>query len=102
MILAAVPIAMPINRVLGEDVIMSRSDVSNGPMPATGSELRGPIAAPALHLSESIGLNRSIVLETSNTIAGTFAERSGRKLALNNRSVSAGHNVTLRKLRGRH
>jgi hypothetical protein len=99
MVVSAVPIAIPIDRALREDVIMSGGDVSNGPIPAAGSELCDPIGTLTLHSSESIGLDRSVVLEVCDTIAGTLAERSRRKLAASNRSVSARHDVTLRKLR---
>src|ERR1700731_1391071 len=44
---------------------------------------------------ESIGLDRSVVLELCKTVA--VAERSRRKLALNNRSVSTRKGLTLRK-----
>src|SRR5205823_11471616 len=71
---------------LGEDVIMSGIDVANCPVPAAGPELRSPIA---LHFSESIGSERSVVLQTRKIIASPPSERSRRKLAVNNRSISA-------------
>src|SRR5207237_10285275 len=66
MVVPAVPIAIPIGRALGEDVIMSGIDVANCPVPAVGRELRSPIA---LHFSESIGSERSVVLQTRYRIA---------------------------------
>src|SRR5438552_14651057 len=86
MVVPAVPIAIPIGRALGEDVIMSGSDVVNCPVPAAGPELRSPIA---LHFSESIGSERSVVLQTRKIIASPPSERSRRTLAVNNRSISA-------------
>jgi hypothetical protein len=102
MIAIAVPIAIPIARALGENVIMSRTDVANCPVPAAGPELRSSIEMLALHSSEPIGLDRSVVPELCKIIAGPPGERSRRKLALNNRSVSAGKSPTLRKSGGRH
>ena len=97
MVVPAVPIVIPIGRALGENVIMSRTDVANCPVPAAGPELRSPIATLALHFSEPIGLDRSVVPELRKIIAGPPSERSRRKLAANNRSVSARKGVTLRK-----
>ena len=89
MVVPAVPIAIPIGRALSEDVIMSGSDVANCPVPAAGPELRSPIAILALQFSESIGSERSVVLQTRKIIASPPSERSRRKLAVNNRSISA-------------
>ena len=86
MVVPAIPIAIPIGRALSEDVIMSGIDVANCPVPAAGPELRSPIA---LHFSESIGSERSVVLQTRKIIASPPSERSRRKLAVNNRSISA-------------
>ena len=97
MVVPAVPIVIPIGRALGENVIMSRTDVANCPVPAAGPELRSPIATLALHFSEPIGLDRSVVPELRKIIAGPPSERSRRKLAANNRSVSAGKIPTPRK-----
>jgi len=94
MVVPAVPIAIPIARALGEDVIMSGADVANCPVPAAGPELRSPIA---LHFSEPIGLDRSVVPELRKIIASTPSERSRRKLAVNHRSVSARKGLALRK-----
>jgi len=94
MVVPAVPIAIPIARALGEDVIMSGTDVANCPVPAAGPELRSPIA---LHFSESIGSERSIVLQTRKIVASPPSERSRRKLAVNHRSVSARKGLALRK-----
>jgi len=97
MIAIAVPIAIPIARALGENVIMSGTDVANCPVPAAGPELRGPIAILALQFSEPIGLDRSVVPELRKIIAGPPSERSRRKLAANHRSVSARKGLALRK-----
>ena len=97
MIAITVPIAIPIGRALGENVIMSRTDVANCLVPAAGPELRSPIATLDLHFSEPIGLDRSVVPELCKIIAGPPSERSRRKLAANNRTVAARKGVTLRK-----
>jgi hypothetical protein len=97
MVVPAVPIAIPIGRALGEDVIMSGTDVANCPVPAARPELRGPIATLALQVSESIGSDRLVVPELCKIIAGTASERSRSELALNNRSVSARKGLALRK-----
>jgi hypothetical protein len=129
MVAVTVPIVIPIGRPLREDVIMSGTDVANCPVTPAVSELRGPIpilalplresiAPLTLHLSGSIGLDRSveirvtdrtkslvrrskilIVLKTCNPIAGPRIKCARRKLAANNRSVSAVNDATLRKLR---
>ena len=68
MVAIAVPIAMPTDRLLREDVIMSGTNVANCPVPAAGFELRDPIvmlalqlrdtiAVLALHFRESVGLD---------------------------------------------
>jgi len=99
MIAIAVPIAIPIGRALGENVIMSRTDVANCPVPAAGPELRSPIATLDLHFSEPIGLDRSVVPELCKIIASTPGERSRRKLSWSERCISATNHATLRKLR---
>jgi len=99
-VVIVVPIAMPLARVLGEDVIMSGANVADCPISSTSFALREPIAmlalqlrdaiaTMALHLSEPVGLDRSAVLELCKTIVSATAERSRRKLVWNDRTVSA-------------
>ena len=73
MVAIAVPIAMPTDRLLREDVIVSGANVANDPISAASSELRSPIATLPLHLCEPVGLDRSVILEARETIAGDSA-----------------------------
>ena len=96
-VVIVVPIAMPLARVLGEDVIMSGADCPisstsfalREPIAMLALQLRDAIATMALHLSEPVGLDRSAVLELCKTIVSATAERSRRKLVWNDRTVSA-------------
>ena len=66
MVVMAVPIAMPTDRLLREDMIMAGANVANCPISAATSELRDPI-----------GLDRSIVSGAREIIAtlALIAER---------------------------
>jgi hypothetical protein len=89
MVLMAIPIAMPTDRLLRENVIMSGANVANCPISAASSELRGPIAALALHLREPIVLDRSIVSGAREIIARVGAVESAVIVAERTKTICA-------------
>ena len=97
MILIVVPIAMPIARALGQDMIMSGANVADCPISAAGLELADTIDTLALHFSDPVGLDRTAVLEVGKTVAVATTECPRRKLPRNDRTVSVRKVPTLRK-----
>jgi hypothetical protein len=119
MVVPAVPIAIPIGRALGEDVIMSGIDVANCAVPAAGPELRSPIATLALqlrdtiatlalHLREPVGLYRSVIPEAGETIVAiegfrrkpALTERRDVSARIESRSLTEGRGHRTRAHRG--
>ena len=77
-VVMAIPIAMPTDRLLREDVIMAGANVANCPISAASSELRDPI-----------GLDRSIVSGAREIIARVGAVESAVIVAERTKTICA-------------